>query len=149
MGLDDLTWQVLGAVLTVVGLALSALLWRRRGPAAGTRAAAWSLLPLAAALTGTLRLAGEIVDAVGGWATRLVLSPTVWLGIAVAGLSLALFLVSALLRRRTSTTQTAGPDRAPRGRVTSGGTPEVTSGPATGGDDMADIEAILRRHGIE
>ena len=146
MGLDDVTWQALGAVLTVVGLAISALLWARRGPAAGVRGAAWSLLPLAAALTGTLRLLGEIADAVLRWASRLVLSPTVWLGIAVAGLSLTLFLVSALLRRRTP--RVAGVSSRPsRGQVTGGRTaPAASTAPD---DDMDDIEAILRRHGIE
>ena len=149
MGIDDLTWQVLGAALTLVGLGVSALLWARRGPAAGIRAAAWSLLPLAAALTGTLRLVGEVADAVARWATRLVLSPTVWLGIVVAGLSLALFLVSAVLRRRTPKGAVAGRSRAPRGQVT-GGTSGSAAASGPGEDDgMDEIEAILRRHGIE
>ena len=149
MGLDDVTWQALGAVLTVVGLAISALLWARRGPAAGVRGAAWSLLPLAAALTGTLRLLGEIADAVLRWATRLVLSPTVWLGIAVAGLSLALFLVSALLRRRTPRGAEVSSRPTP-GQVTGGRTaPAASAAPDDDMDDMDDIEAILRRHGIE
>lgn len=149
MALDDVTWQALGAVLTVVGLAISALVWARRGPAAGLRGAAWSLLPLAAALTGTLRLVGEIADAVARWATRLVLSPTVWLGIAVAGLSLLLFLVSALLRRRTPQAAAVGRSRGPRGQVTKGPSGPTASPEAPADDGMDEIEAILRRHGIE
>ncbi len=58
-GLDDSTWQALGLVLTIAGLAVSAVLWSRRGPASGVRGAAWSLLPLAAGLTGVLKLGGR------------------------------------------------------------------------------------------
>ena len=149
MGLDNVTWQALGAVLTVVGLAISALVWARRGPAAGLRGAAWSLLPLAAALTGTLRLVGEIAESVVRWATRLVLSPTVWLGIAVAGLSLVLFVVSALLRRRAPGAVAVDGARAPRGQVTRGPSGPAASAEAPADDGMDEIEAILRRHGIE
>lgn len=143
MGFDDLTWQALGAALTLVGLTLSVLLWRRRGAATGLRAAAWSLLPLAAALTGTLRLVGEVAEAVTRWATRLVLSPTVWLGLVLAGVAAVLFTVSAVLRRRVPRAVGAGPRPGPPDRG-------LPSGPGSAGtDDMADIEAILRRHGIE
>ena len=100
MGIDAVTWQALGLLLTVVGLVLSAVVWSRRGPAAGLRAAAWSLLPLAAGLTGTLRLLAEVAGAVSRWAARLVFSPVVWLGLAVAVLAAVLFVVSGLLRRR-------------------------------------------------
>jgi hypothetical protein len=145
-GVDYATWQALGLTLTVLGLVLSVLLWRRRGAVAGLRAAAWALIPLAAALTGTLRLAWRVGDAVVDWAVRLVLSPTVWLGVVLAGISVVLFVVSGVLRRR-------GADRA----VPAGDTkqPAVTRGPqgqgrpaVAGDDDMADIEAILKKHGI-
>ena len=100
MRIDAVTWQALGLVLTVVGLVLSAVVWSRRGPAAGLRGAAWSLLPLAAGLTGTLRLVAEVAGAVARWAARLVFSPVVWLGLVVAVLSALLFVVSGVLRRR-------------------------------------------------
>ncbi len=90
-GLDSATWQALGLVLTVAGLAVSAILWTRRGPASGLRGAAWSLLPLAAGLTGVLKLGWEITDSVVSWAARLVFSPVVWLGLVVAAVSMVLF----------------------------------------------------------
>ena len=83
--IDSSTWQALGLTLTVVGLLLSVLLWRRRGPASGLRGVAWALLPAAAGLTGTLRLVWDIGDSVVNWAVRLVFSPVVWLGIVLAG----------------------------------------------------------------
>ncbi len=155
-GIDSSTWQALGLTLTVVGLLLSVLLWRRRGAAAGLRGVAWSLLPLAAGLTGTLRLVWEIGDSIVTWATRLVFSPTVWLGIATAGVSLALFAVSAAMRARgrggraevgTGDTPPAG--RLPRQRSTQPAQPGKPGKPAVQDKDMDEIEAILRKHGIQ
>ena len=147
-GLDYTTWQALGLTLTLLGLVLSVLVWRRRGAASGLRGVAWSLLPLAAALTGTLRLLWRVGDAVVDWAVRLVFSPVVWLGIVLAGVSVVLFVVSGVLRKRSP----AGKGRTARKQVTA----ERSSAPATrsytapaaeeGLED--DIEAILRRHGI-
>ena len=147
-GLDYTTWQALGLTLTLLGLVLSVLVWRRRGAASGLRGVAWSLLPLAAALTGTLRLLWRVGDAVVDWAVRLVFSPVVWLGIVLAGVSVVLFVVSGFLRKRSP----AGEGRKARKQVTA----ERSSAPATrsGSTPAAeegledDIEAILRRHGI-
>jgi hypothetical protein len=134
--IDNATWQALGLTLTVLGLVASFLLWRRRGAASGLRAAAWSLLPLAAGLTGTLRLLWDVADSVVTWATRLVFSPVVWLGIVLAAVSVVLFVLSGVLRRRT-----------PSRRAVSGA-PERGRPAVSGDDDMADIEALLKKHGI-
>jgi hypothetical protein len=159
---DATTWQALGVTLTVIGLLASFLVWRRRGPGAGLRGVAWSLLPAAAGFTGTLRLLWEIGDSVVTWATRLVFSPLMWFGIALAGLSVVLFATSAVVRgRRPGRTAGARPGR--RSRPSTGSTPSEgsdqtgrlpaassrrTAAPAESDDDMADIEAILRKHGI-
>src|SRR3954466_8186443 len=84
----------------MLGLVVSFVLWRVRGPAAGLRGVAWSLLPAAAGLTGTLKLLWQIGDSVVSWAVRLVFSPVVWLGIILAGVSVVLFGVSAAMRNR-------------------------------------------------
>lgn len=149
-GIDTSTWQALGVTLSVVGLLLSVLLWRRRGPAAGLRGIAWSLLPAAAGLTGTLRLLWQVGDEVASWAVRLVFSPLVWAGIVLAGVSVVLFGVSGAMRSRG----VGGPK--PGGKEKS--LPAQRSAPAAGpakppaakdDDDMDDIEAILRKHGIQ
>ncbi len=44
------------------------------------------MLPLAAYLTKTLQMFTKMVDAVADWATDLVFSPAVWLGVMLAGL---------------------------------------------------------------
>jgi uncharacterized membrane protein (UPF0136 family) len=156
--IDSATWQALGLVLTLVGLGVSVLVWRRAGAGRGLQAVALSLLPLAAGLTGVLRLAWEILDSVLRWAARLVFSPVVWLGLVVAVVALVLYLVGGVVRRRSSrSTAPAG-----RAELAPGGQDrhESTAGaPATSRrarrrqddqvvEDQDDIEAILRRHGI-
>ena len=98
--IDSTTWAALALTLTIIGGALTWVAWRRRGLAAGIRGLAWTLVPVAAWLTGTLKLAVNIVDDVVSWASRLVFSPTVWLGVIVAGASAGLFVVSGVMRRR-------------------------------------------------
>lgn len=160
-GFDRTTWQALGLVLTLLGLGLSAVVWARRGPGKGLRAVAWSLLPLAAGLTGVLRLIWDITDSVLRWGAGLAFSPIVWLGLVVAAVSVVLFVVSGWMMRRHG----AGAERpaqvAPAGAAAlprSGATPrahapeasrEGASRPGGAGDDMADIEEILRKHGIQ
>ena len=134
--IDTTSWGALGLTLTVLGLVASWVVFRRRGAAAGLRATAWSLLPLAAAMTGVLRLGANIVGDVSDWALRLVFSPVVWAGVVLTGVSAALFAVSGLLRRRSPKRAALEPKAARK---------EVT-GPAPALDD--DIEAILKKHGI-
>ena len=147
--LDAVTWQAVGVTLSVVGLLLAVVLWSARGAATGLRAVAWALLPAAAGLTGTLRLLWQIGDSILEWAVHLVFSPVVWAGIVLIGISLVLFAVSAALRsRRPGGTRPAGPpEPLPAQRSRPAARP--TGGrPAVQDDDMDDIEAILRRHGI-
>jgi hypothetical protein len=161
-GVDGATWQALGLVLTLLGLGLSAVVWARRGPAKGLRVVAWSLLPLAAGLTGVLRLGWEITDAVVHWAARLVFSPVVWLGLVVAGVAVALFVVSGWMMRRGRPQSAAPAQVAGRGsrgsgskelphasRPEGGARREGASRTGSAGDDMSDIEEILRKHGIQ
>jgi hypothetical protein len=148
-GIDSSTWQALGVTLSVVGLLLSVLVWRRRGPASGLRAVAWSLLPAAAGLTGTLRLAWNLSDEVASWAVRLVFNPVVWAGIVLAGVSVVLFGVSAAMRNRGVGGRKKDGTKEkslPAERSTPGARPPATKGDD---DDMDDIEAILRKHGIQ
>ena len=97
---DNIAWLPLCAGLTGLGLVLSYLAMRRRGVGSGLRGAAWSLLPLAAYLTGAIEMFWKMGIAIGDFATGFVFSPKVWAGIAVAGVSALLFVVSGPLRRR-------------------------------------------------
>jgi len=147
---DSITWQALTVILSLAGLVGTGLLWRLRGPVAGLRMLAVALLPAAAYLTGTLRLIWEIGDAVVSWAVRFTFSPTVWLGIGLAALAVALFSIAGALRRRGA----GGSPRAHEKELP--GSPSKAPAKPRGtkaaqpaeDDDMADIEAILKRHGI-
>lgn len=157
-GIDATTWQAIGVLLTVLGLVTSVLVWRAKGPASGLRGVAWSLLPLAAGLTGVLKLIWQIGTNIVDWAVRLVFSPVVWAGVAVAGVALMLFAVSAALRAREGTAARrsgAGPGAgrpqltAERSSPPARGRRTKTAGSAAGSDpELDDIEEILRKHGI-
>jgi hypothetical protein len=149
--LDTFTWQALTVALTLVGLVSSGLLWRRRGAVAGLRMLALSLLPAAAYLTGTLRLVWEIADAVVSWALRLTFSPAVWLGLVLAGVAVTLLVATSALRRRGAGRPDLphGDDVTPAlGRQPRRADVRRSARPAVGEEDMADIEAILKKHGI-
>jgi hypothetical protein len=153
--IDATTWQALGLLLTLLGLLLSVVVWRRRGTVAGLRAVAWSLLPAAAGLTGTLKLIWQIGNDILSWAAHLVFSPVVWLGIVTAGVSLMLFALTAAMRARgvgaARNDKDAENDKDAKELPTkrSAKPARRTGSPAMADDDdMADIEAILRKHGI-
>ncbi len=160
--IDSTTWQALGMVLTLVGLMLSILVWRHAGAGRGLRAVGWSLVPLAAGLTGVLRLGWEVLDSVLRWATRLVFSPVVWLGLVVAGVALTLHVTGTFLIRRSSRTDPAASDGG-RAALEAGGAASPSAPAAKQSkkprkaknasseqmiEDQDDIEAILRKHGI-
>jgi membrane protein implicated in regulation of membrane protease activity len=97
---DQIAWLPLCGGLTGLGLVLSYFVMRRRGLGAGLRWAAWSLLPLAAYLTGSIKMFWKIGVAIADFAKGFVFSTEKWAGIAVAGLAVLLFVVSGPLRRR-------------------------------------------------
>jgi hypothetical protein len=145
---DAVTWQALGLVLTLLGLMVSVVVWRRAGAGRGLRAAAWSLVPLAAGLTGLLRLAWEILDSLLRWGARLVFSPVVWLGLVVAGVALVLHVAGTVLLRRSGTPPVRAGD-GHRDRAAVDAAPRRRRGPEPVLEDQDDIEAILRKHGIQ
>jgi hypothetical protein len=168
---DKIAWLPLCGGLTGLGLVLSYLVMRRRGLKSGMRWAAFSLLPLAAYLTGSIQMFWKMGAAVGDFAKGFVFSAEVWAGIALAGLAFVLFVSSGgRLRRRNQEKRDAGtravgthagPRTAPgrevpaRSAAAAAAAPakapaKVRKGasPAGDDDDLGDVEDILRRHGI-
>jgi hypothetical protein len=165
---DQIVSLPLCAALTGLGLVLSYFVMRRRGLGSGLRAAAWSLLPLAAYLTGSVKMFWKIGVAIADFAKGFVFSTEVWAGIAVAALAAVLFVVSGPLRRRGKRGQgkqgqgkqavgaaASGRELAPRTAPVATTAPARTPVKAPKGknaadddDDLGDVEDILRRHGI-
>ncbi|GGM58967.1 hypothetical protein GCM10010106_00890 [Thermopolyspora flexuosa] len=165
MSFDQIAWLPLCAGLTAAGLVLAFLAFRRRGAASGLRVTAWALLPMAAYLTGALQTLWQIGTAAVRFVTGLVLSPMVWAGVILTGLSVLLFLVSGILRRRGGggrrqaeraaggdAAGTAAPGGGARRRDVTGSEPTRPlprpGRQAPADDDFSEIEEILKRRGI-
>jgi hypothetical protein len=152
---EGTTWAALTAALTVAGAIWTWIAFRRRGAANGLRAMGFTLLPAAAWLTGTLEMVGEIAGSVTDWATGLVFNVLTWSGIGLAGLALVLFVVSGFIRdRQLARAQAAGgapaaPSSSSKRRDELPPTASRTKGGSPIDDEMADIEALLKRRGIE
>ena len=152
---DGTTWAALTAALTVAGAIWTWIAFQRRGAANGLRALGFTLLPAAAWLTGTLEMVVEIAGSVTDWATSLVFNVMTWTGVGLAGLAMLLLVVSGFIRdRQLARAQAAGgtpatTDARPTGRRELPPTSARTKGGSPIDDEMADIEALLRKRGIE
>jgi hypothetical protein len=139
-------------LITLAGLVLSGIAWRKKGARSGIRGIAWSLLPIAAWLTHSLRLIGHIVSAIVAFAGGFVFSPGAWLGVILVGASALLFLVSGglpLLRARKKHKEKKGSSGSGGGQPQAAvATRKQKAVPAEPDDDMSDVRDILKRHGI-
>ena len=157
---DSFAWAPLCIGVTLIGLVLSFLAWRRRGAASGLRGSAYSLLPLGLYLTGVIPLLWRIGSQIAGWAAGLIFKPTVWAGTIVLGVAVLLWVVSGMMLRRKvtrsnraeegggepGTPAAAGAAKRPAVERTVSSGQSASSG---GDDDLKDIEELLRRRGIE
>lgn len=150
------TWLSIGGwvciAVTVVGLGLSVVAWRRRGARSGLRGIAWSLLPIAAYFTHSVRLIGQLVSAIVQFASSFVFSAKAYVGVGLLVLAVLLFVASGGMPkvRRPGRRKDARRDRA-------GDQSEPAKMPAlqdrrakaaAGDDDLGEVRDILKRHGI-
>lgn len=147
-------WLVACAGLSGVGVLLSILIWRRRGSASGLRLVSWSLLPIGLWLVGLLPIVVTFGARLFEWVTTSVFELRSWIGFAVIGLAVLLWILSGvMLGRRRAAVEAAENDEA----VESGGgesdKKQVAAGKtksdAGSDEDLGDIEDILKRRGIE
>jgi len=159
--LDFVTGGFAGPVclaVTVVGIVLSVLVWRKRGARSGIRGIAWSLLPLAVYLVHALALIGRIVSAIVQFAASFVFSPETYLGVILVAAIVVLFLFSGglpllRLRKRHLRHDKAGGDHPRGGKSAANGQASVPAvrkraEVAADDDDLGDVRDILKRHGI-
>jgi len=146
-------------IVTIVGLILSFIAWRKKGLRSGLRGVAWSLLPIVMYLTGAIRLVGRLGSAIVAFAGSFVFSPKAWLGVILAAVALLCFLISGGIpllggtRRRNKARRQrsrdskgyGGADAAPAA-PSARQQPQV---PAASDDDLSDVQEILRRRGIK
>jgi hypothetical protein len=102
MSYSSIAWLPLAAGLTILGLVLSYLTYQRRGLRPAVMGVAWSLLPIAAYLTGAIEMLWKVGVAIGQFGTGFVFSPMKWAGIGVTGLAIALFLAAGGRKRRSA-----------------------------------------------
>jgi hypothetical protein len=144
-------------IVTIVGLLLSLLVWRKKGLRSGLRGVAWSLLPVAMYLANAVGLVGRLGSAIVVFGTHFVFSPRAWLGVILAGIAIMLFLITGGIpllsgwrrHRRAEHLEPRGPVRDAGGHVTPTAAPTQHGSVRTAGDDFADVEEILRRRGIK
>jgi hypothetical protein len=143
--MNDVVLFSVSLAITVLGLVGSWRVGRRRGIASGMRGAGWSLVPMAAYLTGFTE-----------WVTGLVFNPLKWAGVALLGLAGVLYVVSGVMLRRDIGTGAGAVERgagagkrpaaAAEGRRPAGAVEQRQAEAAD--PDLAEIENILRKRGI-
>ncbi|HEX6577551.1 MAG TPA: hypothetical protein VF082_04225 [Jiangellaceae bacterium] len=126
---DLISIAVAAAGVGLVALAIRQA--RSKGWAGSLQLAAGGLLLIGASAIG-------IVDFLAG----IALSPLAWLGVIALGLAGVLFVAGQRLEGRKAG---AGDGKAVEKRQQR----TVEARPASADDDMAEIEEILRRHGIQ
>ena len=100
MSYGSIPWLGLAAGLSILGFVLTYLIYQRRGLRPALMGAAFSLLPIAAYLTGSIEMFWKIGAAIGKFGTGFVFSPEKWAGIGVTGLAIVLFLAAGGRQRR-------------------------------------------------
>ena len=142
--------------LTLLGILATGIAWRRGKKGRVVQGVGLALAPIALYLSGLLRLLWDGIVAVSTWASTLIFSPAVWLGMALLGLCLVLWVVGGLVARRrrpappaaatkaaTGPSATAAlPAKGRTGRAPARNQPEVDP-------ELAEIEALLKSRGIE
>jgi hypothetical protein len=108
------------------------------------RAAGFTLLPIAAWMTGLLQVFGTVTNAFVHFFTRLIFSPAVWLGVVIFMVAFVLIGGSGLVRRRSGDQPQPRPRRTDKPKAVA---PTTKNDPLID-DEMAEIQAILKKRGI-
>ena len=156
----------LGAALTAVGFVISYFVWRKKGAAYGLRGVAWSLLPLIAGLLMLMDVVMEFVLGTLGVLLTMAFRLQSWVGIGLAVLMVVLYVASGFMKSKgIGVKPGARPQDKAAAKAEGGGTPATGATPPAAGqvnapqskkakapaadDDFGDIEALLRKRGIE
>jgi len=144
---NDASWGALALSLTVLGGIYTWWSLRHRGFTAAVRAAGITLLPLAAWMTGLLEVFGDVADTFAHWFTRLVFSPMVWLGIVVFVVAIVMIGGANAVSRRLDPKPAKSRRGGDKGSQPKAVQPTSRPDPLID-DEMAEIQAILKKRGI-
>lgn len=158
----------LAAGLTLVGVLVVVLAFRRGRRGRALQGLALALLPAALYLTGLLQLVWDAVVAVVRWAGSNVFDLAAWIGFGLLALCLVLWVVGGVVVRRSPSGKELRAARAEKASAKAASKAPAQVGPAPavpatrGGkptakkaqqppqdDDMAEIEALLKSRGIQ
>ncbi len=140
--------------LTLLGIIATGVAWRRGNKGRVVQGVGLALAPIALYFSGLLRLLWNGIVAVGTWASTLIFSPLVWLGMALFGLCIVLWVIGGFVARRST-------PRPKEAEATSGASaPAALPAKGRGGraparqqaevdPELAEIEALLKSRGIE
>ena len=141
-----MSWGALALALTALGGIYTWWALRHRGMSAAVRAAGLTLLPVAAWMTGLLQVFGSVTNAFVHFFTRLVFSPVVWLGVIVFVVAFVLIGAGNAISRREDPERTRTPRRTRKPRSVAA--PAARTSDPLIDDEMAEIQAILKKRGI-
>jgi hypothetical protein len=149
---NDVSWGALALSLSVVGGIYTWWALRHRGVVAAVRGAGLTLLPIAAWLTGLLQVAGEIGDSLSSWLARLVFSPSTWLGMIIGFVAIVLIGGARMVARRGQPDKSDKSDKSDKAAVRRTSSPKAVAPTKNTDplidDEMAEIQAILKKRGI-
>jgi hypothetical protein len=127
---NSIAWFPICVGLTAAGLVVSYFIWRRRGVRPAIRMGAWSLVPLALYLTGSILLVGRIGSAVVQFAQSFVFSPKTWSGVVLLGVTVLILLVTGGIPLLTSSRRRAKKKELKKAGQGQGGQAATTTGGA-------------------
>ena len=136
--------------LSLLGVIATGIAWRRGNKGRVIQGIGLALAPIALYFSGLLRLLWNAAVALGTWASKIILSPSVWFGLSLLGLCIVLWVVGGVIGRRSaakakevSKQPTASALPAKKGAAKSGRSQPPID------EEMAEIEALLKSRGIE
>src|SRR5215210_9349751 len=88
--------------LALLGVIATGIAWRRGNKGRVVQGVGLALAPVALYFSGLLRLLWNGIVAVGTWASTLIFSPAIWLGMALLGLCVVLWVIGGFVARRSA-----------------------------------------------
>ena len=138
--------------LTLIGVVITGIAWRRGNKGRVVQGVGLALAPVALYFSGLLRLLWDGAVAIGSWTSKIIFSPAVWFGLSALGLSVVLWVVGGIVARRfpggkAGTPEAKGSGSAPAALPARKKGAARTQPPVD--PELAEIEALLKSRGIE